>query len=467
MKLYVLLNIILCFSGLAFCQEVSDDYTIEIESKSLSIGEPLVISVVLRDVENRVPITFPDIAGLEKQSRSATSAVNTVEGKKIVIQTISQQYFAKKPGKYVIPSFTISINGVRVRSEETTVLFNQGISSDAETTDAEGALLLPELNESGRDIFLSVQTDKRSVFVREGFALRVSLFVAENAPVEMEFYQFNRQLQSMLKKLRPVACWEENVGIEEIVKRQISIGGRSYTEYNMYQAQLFPLTLQDISFPSVTLDMLLVNSRGPAGEDGKVLKPFSSRPFEVKVKQLPAHPSQDLVAVGEYRLNEHLSSAMVYPGESIRYLLKIEGKGNIRAISEPEILTNSAFDFYPPDVNQVIRINDRTVIGEKAFDYFVVPRQDGKFPLGRYFQWVYFDPVKEKYDTLRPTKILQVKGEDYRLGNISLNSSLSLYDNLEKLDSSKEHFDYRKILRDITNAVVILLLLAMVWVIRK
>jgi hypothetical protein len=467
MKLYVLLNIILCFSGLAYCQELADEYTIEMGNKNLSVAEPFVISVILRDVENRVPIIFPDISGLEKQSRSATSAINMVEGKKVVVQTISQQYVAKKSGKYVIPSFTLSVNGVKVKSEETSVVFSSGAVAEGDPTGEEDTSLLPELTEGNNDIFLSVQADKRSVFIREGFALRVSLFVAENAPVDMEFYRFNQQLQGILKKLRPVACWEENVGLEEIVKRQVRISGRAYTEYNMYQAQLFPLTLQDIAFPSVTLEMLVAMGKSGISEGLEQVKPFSSKMFKVTVKPLPPHLSRDQVAVGQYSLIEKLSSSMVYPGESVRYLFKIEGKGNIRAITEPEVLSNSAFDFYPPDVNQLIKSSDRSVTGEKVYDYFIVPRQDGKFPLGRYFQWVYFDPVREQYDTLRSLKTLQVKGEDYKLGNISLYNSLSLYDNLEKLDSSKETFDFRGILKDVTNAIVILLLLTMVWVFRK
>jgi hypothetical protein len=465
MKLYVLLNIILCFSGLAFSQEVSDEYSIEIGPKNLSIHEPLTISVVLRDVENRVPIVFPEIAGLEKQSKSATSAINSIDGKKVVVQTVSQQYFAKQAGKYQIPSFTILVNGVRVRSEETEAVF--GLAQQVEPEETDAPLLVPELAENNRDIFLSVQTDKNSVYLREGFALRISLFVAENAPVEMEFYEFNAQLRAMLKKLRPIACWEENVGIEEIVKRRLKIGGRDYTEYNMYQAQLFPLTLQDVVLPYVSLDMLVVEDRADGLAHTKVIRTFSSRAVKVHVKPLPPHPARDQVAVGQYNLVERLSSAVVYPGQSIRYLFKIEGKGNIDVIAPPVVLTNSAFDLYPPDISQVIRRSDRSVTGEKAFDYFVVPRQDGSFPLGRYFQWIYFDPVKAQYDTLTAANTLVVKGEDYRLGNVSLNSSLSLYDNLEKLDSSRETIDFRKILRDFTNAVVLLLLAAMIWVYRK
>ena len=467
MKLYVLLNIILCFSGLGYSQELSDEYTIEMGSKNLSVAEPLVISVILRDIENRVPITFPEIKGLEKQSKSAISAINTVDGKKVVVQTISQQYYARKPGKYSIPLFTILVNGIRIKSEETVVTFNPVGVAENELLNAENESLIPELDQDNRDIFLSVQSDKGSVFVREGFSLRVSLFVAENAPIDMEFYQFNSQLQAILKKLRPLACWEENVGLEEIVKRQVKIGGRNYTEYNMYQAQLFPLTLQDIVLPSVTLEMLVTANRSALDEGAKVVRSFSSKMLKVRVKPLPPHPNRDQVSVGQYSLTERLSASMIYPGESIRYLFKIEGKGNIAAITEPEILTNSAFDFYPPDVSQLKRVGGRSVTGERAFDYFVVPRQDGKFPLARYFQWIYFDPVKETYDTLRSAKVLQVKGEDYKLGNISLYSPLSLYDNLEKLDSNKETFDFKKILRDITNAVVILLLVTMIWIFRK
>ncbi len=110
------------------------------------------------------------------------------------------------------------------------------------------------------------------------------------------------------------------------------------------------MTLQDIIFPSVTLEMLV--GSGKAG-DGKVLKSFRSKVVKVTVKPLPPHPLKDQVAVGQYKLFERLSSALVYPGESIRYLFRIEGKGNIAAIPTPEIIANSSFDFYPPDISQI------------------------------------------------------------------------------------------------------------------
>ena len=115
----------------------------------------------------------------------------------------------------------------------------------------------------------------------------------------------------------------------------------------------------------------------------------------------------------------------------------------------------------------MVKRSYQSVVGEKTFDYFVVPRKDGEFPLGRYFHWIYFNVEKAKYDTLRSAASLEVRGEDYKLTNLSLSGSSGLYDNLENLDSGRETIDYKKILKDLTNIVIVVLLVTMIWVFRK
>lgn len=470
MKVYVLLNIILSFFYTIQAQGLSDNYSVEIEREIVSINEPIVISVILNDTENRPQLTFPEIEGFEKQSRSAVSSMRTVDGKKIVIQKLSQHYFAKKTGKYQIPAFGINVNGTTVAFPGIEVTIQPerlGKGIKGEEAEEEEVALIPDIADLGKSIFLSVQSDKKSVYMREGFLLSVSLYVAKSTPIEMEFYQFNKQLQRILKELRPLGCWEENIGIEEIVKRDIQINGMAYTEYNMFKAQLFPLTLKNISFPSVTLEMLVVDRSGDIDGVPKVLKAFSSKPISVSVKALPAHPFKDQVPVGQYQLDEQLSSDQVYSMESVRYLFKIEGKGNIASIPAPDILNNSSFDAYSPDMSQDVKRNEKGVTGEKTFDYYVVPKQEGVFPLRRYFQWVYFDPVREVYDTLRSNKVLTVKGDDFRMSEMSTIESTGLYDNLEKRDSTVDTFSLIKFLKEITNGIIAVLLMAMIWVFRN
>lgn len=467
MKLYVIINIILCFSGITFGQNFTETVSINLGSRSLRINEPFVISVVLEDVETRPGIIFPEIKGLEKRSKSAVSAVNTVNGRKILVQTISQEYSANKIGRYQIPDLYITVNGTKYKVDQTVVEFinetdtqpNVSVNTDINN------LPEPELGEQG--VFLSVQSDRKSVYIREGFTLRISLYIAESAPIKMEFYQFNTQLQAILKKIRPANCWEENVGIEEIIKKQVNIKGNRYTEYMMYQAQFFPLTLQDVIFPLVSLEMLAVENKNAVNVENKVIRSFKSKEVNIQVRPLPDHPLRDQVSVGRYSLVENLSSNLVYPGESVRYIFKVTGQGNIAAIPAPQIELNSAFDIYPPDISPVMKRNSGIVSGEKAFDYFVVPRKDGNFPLGRYFQWIYFNPSTSKYDTLRSMKTLQVKGEDYKLGNISLSGSTGLYDNLESLNTTLQKSNYKNFFKDVTNIIVIILLIAMFWVLRN
>ncbi|GGM73221.1 hypothetical protein GCM10010967_00990 [Dyadobacter beijingensis] len=466
MKLYALLNIFLCFSGIAIAQSPESSATIEFGSRNLTLDQPFLISVVLRDVETRPAVIFPEIKDLEKRSKSATSSVSTVDGRKVVIQTITQEYYATKAGNYLIPEFNLNVNNQRLHSEETMVVFAKS-GEEGENVLAAEDLDVSEVDDNSQSVFLSVQTDKKQVYIRQGFSVRISLYIAENAPVQMEFYRFNEQLQGILKAIRPVTCWEENVGVEEIIKRKVTIRGRKYAEYNMYQARFFPITTEDIRLPSVKLDMLVTENGAAVNVENKLVKAFRSKPVQVVVRQLPDHPLRDQVAVGQYSLRETLSSDLVYPGESVRYMFKIEGVGNIAAIPAPVIQTNSSFDIYPPEVSQVVKRSYQNVVGEKTFDYFVVPRKDGEFPLGRYFHWVYFDIEKGKYDTLRSAASLEVRGDEYKLTNLSLSGSSGLYDNLESLDSSRETIDYKKILKDLTNILIVLLLVTMIWVFRK
>jgi hypothetical protein len=154
MKLYVILSIILCFSCTIHAQVINNDPTIEFGPKSLNLEEPFTISVIIPGEENRPSVTFPEIKGLEKRSKSATSSINTVGGDKVVVQTISQQYFALKEGSYVIPAFFIIVNGVKIKSEGLTVEYRTRVLINPEVIGEEDLALLPEVENNEEDIFL-------------------------------------------------------------------------------------------------------------------------------------------------------------------------------------------------------------------------------------------------------------------------------------------------------------------------
>ncbi|MFB9294403.1 BatD family protein [Persicitalea jodogahamensis] len=449
-------------------QPAEKSVSVEMGEKDLAINQPFVVSVVVRNSTSRPSVQFPELPGLEKRSASATSTTNVVNGKTVLIQTISQQYFAKQEGKNVLLPFEVTVDGTKVKSEGTTLTFNKvegGAISTENSGEAEEIISSAEDLAAG-SIFLSVKVSKPIVYVREGFSVRLALYVAKSAPVEMEFYQLDVQLQNILKKLRPATCWEENVGIEEIVQREVTVGNKKFTEYQMYQSVFFPITLQSVSFPAVKLDMLLLKTL-PDGQKKKEVESFYSRPVRVLVKPLPSHPRKDQIAVGNYQLGEKLTRDKVYSGESLRYEFTIKGDGNIATITPPEMAKSMAFDFYPPDVSQTVQRSYEKVSGEKTFGYNIVARQKGNFTLGRFFQWIYFDPVRAKYDTLRSSRTVEVTGENLRASALSGEGADPVYGNIDELDTNVRYIDYQEIIRNLTNAVVLILLGAMVWIFRK
>ncbi len=468
MKAYVFLVLISGICPLMAQQSAEKSISVEMGEEALNLNQPFILSVVVRNSASRPSVQFPELPGLEKRSASATTTSNVVNGKTVLIQTISQQYFAKQKGKNVLAPFEVTVDGAKVRSEGTTLTFNkaEGEAVSTENAENEEEIISSVEDIASESIFLSIKVTKPIVYVREGFSVRLALYVAKSAPIEMEFYRLDTQLQNILKKLRPATCWEENVGIEEIIQREVSIGGKRFTEYQMYQAVFFPITLQTVSFPAVKLDMLLLETL-PNGKKKRKVEAFYSSPVRVLVKPLPPHPRKDQIAVGNYALQEKLTREQVHSGESLRYIFTIKGDGNIATITPPELAESKAFDFYPPDVSQTVQRSYEKISGEKTFDYYIVARQKGDFKLGRFFQWIYFDPSKAKYDTLRSSETIEVAGENLQAATLSADGADTVYDNIEELATNGHYIDYQEIIRNLTNAVVFLLLGAMVWIFKK
>lgn len=466
-KLHVFLNILLFFSVIARAQTQPSDISIETGKENLTLNQPFTITVVVKNSENRPAITFPEIEGLQKTSASATTTMSTIGGTTVLIQTKIQQYFAPKEGDYEVPPFTVIVNGTRIKSEGLTVTFSKSQSEDVPTdlfTEDQDITLEETASE---DISLVVSANKSNVYIREGFGVRLSLYVAESAPVEMEFYKLDAQLQAILKKLRPPSCWEENLGLDEVIQRTVEIKGKKFTEYRMYQAVLFPLTALPVVFPSVKLDMLIFETKSNGETRQRAIRSFSSKPVRINVKQLPNHPKRDQIAVGEFHVDERLSRHNVSAGESVNFTFKISGVGNIAAINAPELPASPAFDIYNPDINQVIRRSSKQVGGEKTFDYTMVAKKEGSYPLVRFFQWVYFDPKRAEYDTLRSLETIEVIGSQSPAAGIESKKTSGIYDNLEQLDTTERFINYQKIVRSLINAVILALFIGMIWVFRK
>ena len=393
---------------------------------------------------------FPEIKGFRKRGQSTQSTTNIVNGQISSSQSVVMTYIPMQQGTINVPGFTMKVNDnpVSVAGKKVKVGPPQQQQQrdpfrnffDRSPTDdffGEGETEFVDVKE---DAFLALTTNKDEVYIGEGFTTTLSFLVSQDNRAPLQFYELGRQLAEILKKIKPTNCWEENFNIENIDGESVKINGRDYTQYKVYQATFFPLNTEPINFPSIGLEMIKYKvAKNPSffGQNRKEdFKKFYTKPKRIAVKELPPHPLKNSVAVGDYKLDERIRSKSLETGRSAAYNFNIYGEGNISAITKPNLKKDEIFEFYEPNVRQDINRQNNRVTGTKSFDYFMIPKEPGKYKLGEYFQWIFFNPREKKYDTLRSHLTVSVAGESKKNEAILANDVGNFYDKIELADNS-------------------------------
>ncbi len=413
------------FAALVNCSAIvaqAQEITITPGTSPIALNEYFTITVTTHNTELRTYSAFPDIPGFVKAGTSSGSNTNIINGNVNSSQFVVQNYQAEKEGSFTLAPFSIMVNGKSVNSPGIKIKVGPPMQKryDPFSYDPMEEYMrhgeAEEFVNVKEDAFLGLATDKSEVYVGEGVNVTLSLYVAENNKADMSFVKLGEQLSEMVTKIRPANCWEENFGISEIQTKAVTINSKKYTRWLFFQASYFPLNTQPLNFPALSLQLVKLNPSKNPGFFGpqykEELTTFKSKPVTVRVKDLPDHPLKDEVAVGNFRLSESLNPVSVKTGRSVDYVFKISGDGNIASVEPPAQPAVENFEFYPPNTGQNISRNNDRVFGEKAFSYKLVPQAAGNYKLGDYFSWIFFNPVKQKYDTLRSQSTLHVFGEN-------------------------------------------------------
>jgi len=458
------LGLYFCLQLASFGQQIDNAAVIELGQSNFPIERPFVITVTIPNSDTRPVLTFPEIAGFVKKGTSASVTTTEVGSKFVTNQIITQNYQARAPGRYRLPPFVMVINGTPVRSEGAELVVSSSLQNPPP------APVVP----SGNAAFLQLQTSKSAIYAGEGVDMTLSFFVADNYPYELSFTALDKQLQTIVKQIRPVNAWEENWNITDLKPSPVLIAGKKYRQYQLYRAEFFPLAVRPLRIPAVTLQ--LTQTR-PATTQPEPVS-FTSRPVAVDVRALPAHPLRGRVPVGLFRLEEGLSRQRVGLGQSVRYSFAIAGEGNIATLPDPVTTGNpTELEVFPPESRHVINRTGDRITGRKSFSYFLVPHRNGPVALANQFQWIYFDPQRARYDTLRSRLQLLVGGR------ASLNTTAdaatdtlpadrptdasggrSLYAGIDALDSTEQPIQVSALIRAIANVLIVLMLLGMIFV---
>lgn len=477
MKLFLNLLFIVSTFSVTWAQDIQ----IALGPDEIGENQAWTITITVQNDRLKSYDNFPEIKGFRKRGQSTQSQTNIVNGQISSSQSVIMTYMPTQRGTFTIPSFSMKVNDkpISVAGKKVTVgppqqqqqrdpFRNFFDRSPADDFFGEEETEFVDVKE---DAFLALTTSKDNVYIGEGFNTTLSFFVSQDNRAPLQFHELGRQLAEILKKIKPTNCWEENFNIENIDGETVRINGRDYTQYKVYQATFYPLNTEPINFPSIGLEMIKYKvAKNPSffGQNRKEdFKTFHTKAKRITVKELPPHPLKNAVAVGDYKLDERIRSKDLETGRSAAYNFNVYGEGNISSIAKPNVKSDDSFEFYEPNVRQDITRQNNRVTGTKSFDYFMIPKEPGKYKLGDYFQWVFFNPREKKYDTLKSKLVVNVLGESKKNEAIQSTDVGNFYNKIEIADNTLKTVENHSWQRWAFNSFIVVMLGASAYLVLR
>ena len=455
---------------------------LELGPAALPITEYFTISFRLRGAALERYSAFPDLEGFKKSGKSSTTTTRIVEGQTTTELTITQRYAAYSEGEIIVKPFTMTVNGLTVRSNGLTVRVGPAPTAGAGTAPPAGGGLQgiglldnlfgkpkpQEYVEPKDNAFLALVPDKTSVFVGEGVHIGLYFYLTPADQGLLDFYNFAEQLPDILQQLRQRTAWEEPFNEQEIVPESVTMGGKPFLRYRLYEAEYYPLNAEPLVFPVVALRMVKYRlAKNPAeGLDNRLegYKTYLTTARTIRVKPLPPHPLRDLVPVGHYQLREAVNQTTFRTGQAFTYSFGVEGEGNLAAVSAPVVPPKPGLEVYGPDVQQELTRQAGRVGGRKVFTYRLVARQPGKLPLDSLLSLIFFDPTVGRYDTLRAELAPTVRGPIRTATTFRAPTDDPFYQNvLFDANNTLQPLDAYDDVRRYANYILVLLLGVAVW----
>jgi hypothetical protein len=251
---------------------------------------------------------------------------------------------------------------------------------------------------SASDVTVSAVLDKPSVY--QGEQVTLTYHLSTRVGVSGLQLQESPSLNGF---------WVEDLEVESNpVPARKMIGGEEFLDYVVRRQALFPTTAGRLSIPPATFAISIPMR-------GDLFRVFTSsetiyrknRETSIEVKPLPAQgrPPGFGNAVGSFNLKSSTDKSKAATGEAISLKVRLEGRGNLKMIPDVALPNLPDFTVFSSKRAENVRpFENATIGGDKTWDYVIVPKAPGDQSVPP-VTFSYFDPAKEKYETLSTPEI--------------------------------------------------------------
>ncbi|MDP6039965.1 MAG: BatD family protein, partial [Candidatus Latescibacteria bacterium] len=195
-----------------------------------------------------------------------------------------------------------------------------------------------------------------------------------------------------------------------------TVDGRDFRVAVLKKLALFPTTAGKHTLEQLEILSEIVIARRSRGlfdfDPFGSFDPFGTRKVTIRsgdvsieVKPLPAGAPRGFGgAVGQFNIRAEATPTTVKAGDPIAVVVVLNGMGNLHTIAEPTRPEGGGFRFYDPKSNLQTQKQGDHLVGQKTFEYVVIPQRAGQTTLPA-FSLSYFDPQNARYQVAKTAPI--------------------------------------------------------------
>tara|TARA_A100001011_G_scaffold330674_1_gene356648 strand:+ start:2033 stop:3784 length:1752 start_codon:yes stop_codon:yes gene_type:complete len=429
MRLFVYISF-LFFLNISFSQV---KFEAEVSKTKLGVNENLRVNFKMnKDGDNFSPPSFNGFRVVGGPNQSVSNS--WINGVRTFSKTYSYFLTPEKKGNYTIGQASIEIDGDIYKT----------LPVKVQVTEAVEPSLSPGSPSSvvDDDIELSIEISKSNPYLNEPISVEFKLLFNPKINVTNLGEIDNPEFKNF---------WSQNIKIPRLEIKNTSYKGQRYNYVTWKKALLFPQKAGDLELLPLTLDVTIdvpTNRRDFFGNTiyTQTSKKVASRKRIIKVKNFPENgkPESFNGAVGNFDISLNSSKSQLKATESFQLEFKVNGNGNLKLFSLPEIIVPSSLEKYAPEFKEKINISLSGMNGEISNVYTIVPQYQGKYPIPP-VEFSFFNPKTEQYVTLYSNEsIVDVLDGPTRLSESNVQASNPVSNSI----TSSDQFNFIKLSSD-------------------
>jgi len=387
----------------------------------------LIYTVNASGSDLKVP-PFEGFNLLSGPNTSQSSSIQIINGQMTRSVTYTYTYIlqAAREGRFTFEPASIKVNQKTYQSNPVTIEVVKG-SKPAPQQRSSQQTSPGQAKVSGKDLFVSLVVDKKSVYQGEPIVAIIKVYTRLNLVGfdDIKFPSFNGFWSQDIENPTQISLQRENVG------------GAIYNAGLFKKMLLFPQKSGEIIIESFELECVVQQrvtnrSRGIFddffGSYQNVKKRVVSEPVKIRVKDLPENaPDAFAGAVGSFSFNASIDKSEVVTNDAVNLKFSISGKGNLKLLEIPEIDFPLDFETYDPKISQNIKNTVQGASGSKTFEYLIIPRHAGTYRIPS-VTFAYFDPASRTYRKLKSQEFTIKVNKGNEDQAVSVTSSFSKED---------------------------------------